>query len=120
MINYRNYILLFFMIISGCAVVDSHDSRQLTRFDPVSQHEKYEIWRYEAFVPAGAGSYGMNELGEATRVRWLQKHLQMNGLSPVDYEIIETKSSVAGQGWVGSSHRIFYVIKAKREDVGIK
>lgn len=117
---YQKCLFLLLLAISGCATIDSYDSRALTRFDPLSQNGKYEIWRYEAFVPAGGGSYGLNELGEATRTRWLQEHLRMNGLSSIGYEIIETKTSVAGEGFAGNSHRIFYVVKALKENIGLK
>ncbi len=117
---YRKYLFLLLLIISGCSTIDSYDSRALTRFDPISQNGKYEIWKYEAFVPAGGGGYGMNELGEATRIRWLQEHLRMNGLSSIGYEIIETKTSVAGEGWAGNSHRIFYVVTAINENFGMR
>jgi hypothetical protein len=117
---YRKYIFLLLIIISGCATIDSFDSRALTRFDPILQNDKYEIWKYEAFVPAHGGSYGMGDLGDATRIRWLQEHLRMNGLSPISYEIIETKTSVAGQGFGGTSHRVYYVVKAIKENVRMK
>jgi hypothetical protein len=117
---YRKYLFLLQISISGCATIDSYDSRALTRFDPISQNGTHEIWKYEAFVPAGGGSYGLNELGDATRKRWLLEHLRMNSLSPTDYEIIETKTSVAGEGWAGNSHRIFYFVKAIKESSGVK
>jgi hypothetical protein len=110
----------FLLVFTGCAFIDTHDSRALTRFDPINQNEDYEIWKYEAFVPAGGGDYGFNDLGEATRMRWLVEHLRINNLSSIDYEIVDKKTSIAAEAWAGKSYKIFYFVKIPRKNSGLR
>lgn len=108
------------LFIAGCSTIDQHDRGGLTKFDPVSEHNTYDIWRYEAIAMTVISSYGMTDEGEATRMRWLIEQIQMNNLPILGYEIVDRKTVLIRQGWGGASYRIIYTVKIPKGNGSVK
>lgn len=110
----------FVILISGCSTIDKHDRGGLTKFDPISEYNTYDLWRYEAIAMTVISSYGMTDEGEATRMRWLIELMQMNNLPIVNYEIVDKKTVLLREGWAGASYRIIYTVKIPKGNGSVK
>lgn len=108
------------MLMSGCAAIDQHDRSGLTTFDPIAEYNTYDLWRFEATAMTVIKSYGMNDEGEATRMRWLIERMQMNNLPIVGYEIVDRKSVLLVQGLAGASYKIIYTVKIPKRNSSVK
>lgn len=114
--------LAFFvtMFISGCATVDRSDRSALTKFNRIAEYNTYDLWRYEATAMTVSSSYGLTEEGEATRMRWLIEHMQLNDLSIFDYEIVDKKTVLLVQGLLGASYKMTYTVKIAKGSSTVK
>ena len=111
---------IFVLFISGCSTLDQHDRGALTKFDPISEYNTYDLWRYEAIAMTASSSSGVTDEAEATRMRWLIEQIQMNNLSIVGYEIVDRKTVLLRQGWGGASYRIIYTVKIPKGNGSVK
>ena len=110
----------FVILMSGCSTIDQHDRGALTKFEPISEYNTYDLWRYEAIAMTVSSSYGMTDEGEATRMRWLIEQMQMNNLPIVGYEVVDKKTVLLRQGWAGASYRIIYTVKIPKGNGSVK
>lgn len=87
---------------------------------PISETASYGVWRYEVLALTVINRYGINEEGEATRMRWLVEIMAENKLPTVGYEILDKKTVVIRQASHASSYNVIYTVKIPKVNSLVK
>lgn len=102
-------IVVLVALVVGCSTIDRIN---LTRLEPVRSESGAQYFKYTSFADAIRPNDSVD--AEKTRIEWLEKWLQDNGLNSKDYTIVYRKAVVRQRGLLGDIYDIYYEVKVPK------